>query len=332
MHFLSRIRLMTDNATNIDPPRRKTTWTRRLRWYFERILGNFVYWLARHISRKSAFKLAKFLGDLFYILFKRYRWVCLDGLEIAFGDSLTQKDREKLAYSSAQTLVRTVMDFLRFSIYSKEELLALAVSVEGKEHLESAINRSKGGVIGISAHLGSWEYSGAWVVASGWQLSAVGKEQRDPGITKIMLDIRSAAGIKHISRSKKGQTEIIRALRTKGTVLGLASDQNASHDGVFVDFFGVPTASVKGPAQLALRYDVPVVPIFSLWDGDYYRIEILPEVPLVRTGNGEQDIITNTQAYQKVIEGMIRKYPGQWLWSHRRWKTRPPGLPPLHKH
>jgi KDO2-lipid IV(A) lauroyltransferase len=114
--------------------------------------------------------------------------------------------------------------------------------------------------------------------------------------------------------------------------LGLLSDQNGGRDGVFVDFFGVPASSVRGPAFLALRYDVPVVPIFALWDGDKYRIEILPEVPVTRTGDDETDIRENTQRFQKAIEEMVRKYPGQWLWAHRRWKTRPPGEPPLHRH
>jgi KDO2-lipid IV(A) lauroyltransferase len=198
--------------------------------------------------------------------------------------------------------------------------------------MEAAIARTEGGVIVMAAHIGNWEYCGAWIVASGWPLSAVGKEQRDPGITKIMLDQRLAAGIKHIPRTKRGQTEIVRTIRTKGSVLGLLSDQNGGKDGVFVDFFGVPASSVKGPAVLAMKYKAPVVPIFALWDGDMYKMEIFPELKMANTGDEEKDVLENTQRCQKVIEEMVRKYPGQWLWAHRRWKTRPAGEPPLHRH
>jgi KDO2-lipid IV(A) lauroyltransferase len=147
-----------------------------------------------------------------------------------------------------------------------------------------------------------------------------------------MLEQRAAAGIKHIPRTKRGQMEIVRALKTKGTILGLICDQNGGKDGVFVDFFGLPASSVKGPAALALRYGVPVVPMFTLWDGDLYKVEIQPELELIRSGDEEADILENTGRFQKVIEEMVRRYPEQWLWAHRRWKTRPPGEPPIHKH
>ncbi len=310
----------------------KPPWTLRVRWRIERVLGLFIYWLARRISRKSALKLADFLGGVLFRLFKKYRLVCMDGLTIAFGDKFTDEEKLEIIRKSQTNLVRTVMDFLRFEKYSREEFLALAVSVTGREHLEAAMERSSGGVIGLTGHLGSWEYSGAWTVMSGWRLVAVGKEQRDPGITKIMLDSRAAVGIKHIPKTKRGNLELIRALKTKGTILGLISDQNGGKDGIFIDFFGVPASSVKGPAYLALRYNVPVVPIFALWDGDNYRIEILPEVELIRTDDEDSDVLANTQRFQKVIEDMVRKYPDQWLWAHRRWKTRPKGEPPLHLH
>ena len=315
-----------------DQEPKKVPLTIRLRWKLERVFGIFMYWLARRMSRKRSLSLANRLGEIFVRLFPRYRMVCIDGVTIAFGNEYSPGEIRRIAKASQINLMRTVMDFLRFGLYSKEELLALGPVVKGKEHMENAIAKSPGGVIGLTAHLGSWEYCGAWVVASGWRVSAVGKEQRDPGITRIMLEQRAAAGIKHIPRTKRGQMEIVRALKTKGTVLGLISDQNGGKDGVFVDFFGVPASSVKGPAALALRYGVPVVPMFTLWDGDLYKVEIQPELELIRSGDEEADILENTGRFQKVIEEMVRRYPEQWLWAHRRWKTRPPGEPPIHKH
>ncbi len=318
------------NQSKLSQPR--APWYHRLRWRFERGLGIFMYWLVRKLRRKTALNLARTLGALAFRMFKKYRLVCLDGLTIAFGDRYSHEEKLAIAKESQTNLVKTVMDFLRFGMYSKNEFLGFASTVTGRERLVKAFEKSDGGVIGLTAHLGSWEYCGAWVVAEGWNLSAVGKEQRDPGITKIMLEQRSAAGIKHIPRSRRGNLELVRALKTKNTILGLISDQNGGGAGEFVDFFGVKASSAKGPAFLARKYNVPVVPIFALWEGDNYRIEILPEVEVVRTDDEEADLHENTQRFQKVIEDMVRKYPGQWLWAHRRWKTRPEGQPPLHMH
>jgi len=311
---------------------RKAPFLIRVRWRIERVLGQFIYWLARRLTRERALKLADFLGMLLFKLFKRYRLVCMDGLEIAFGDKYTPEERLELTRQSQRNLIRTVMDFLRFEKYTNEEFLKLAVKVEGREHLERAAERSEGGIIVLTGHLGSWEYAGGWLCTTGHKLYAVGKEQRDPGITKIMLEIRAAVGVKHIPSSKRGNLELIRALKKKGAILGLIADQNGGKDGIFVDFFGIPASSVRGPAYLALRYDVPVVPVWVLWEGDKYRVEVSPEVEITRTGDDERDIQENTQMMQKLIEEKVRKYPGQWLWAHRRWNTRPEGQPPLHKH
>jgi len=310
--------------------RRDVPWTIRARWRIERVLGYFIFWLAGRLSRKSALKLANFLGWVLFKLFRKYRQVCIDGLKIAFKDEYTDEEIYELARQSQYNLVRTVMDFLKFRQYSKEELLALAPVVEGREYLEAASARSDGGVIGFTGHFGSWEYCGAWLVASGWQLYAVGKEQRDPGVTKLMLDARTAVGIKHISKGGQGNRELIRSIKEKNAILGLLSDQNGGKDGIFVDFFGHQASSVRGPAAIARRYGIPVVPLFAFWDGDKYRIEIYPEVELSVTDDEDADEVVNTQSFMKVLEGMVRKYPGQWLWAHRRWKTRPPGEPPLH--
>jgi KDO2-lipid IV(A) lauroyltransferase len=118
-----------------------------------------------------------------------------------------------------------------------------------------------------------------------------------------------------------------------GETVGILMDTNMTPpQGVFVDFFGVPACTASGLARIALRTDAMVVPGFTIWDEALgkYRLRFDPAVELVRTGNLEADIVTNTQKFKKVIEDYVRKYPEQWLWVHRRWKTRPEGQPPLY--
>ena len=102
--------------------------------------------------------------------------------------------------------------------------------------------------------------------------------------------------------------------------------------GIFVDFFGIPACTASGLARIALRTDAAVVPTFTIWDAELgkYRLRFDPAVELVRTGDLEADIKANTQKFTSIIEDYVRKYPEQWLWVHRRWKTRPPGEAPLY--
>jgi KDO2-lipid IV(A) lauroyltransferase len=118
-----------------------------------------------------------------------------------------------------------------------------------------------------------------------------------------------------------------------GETVGILMDTNMTPpQGVFVDFFGIPACTASGLARIALRTDATVVPGFTIWDEALgkYRLRFDPAVELARTGNLEADIVANTQKFTKVIEDYVRKYPEQWLWVHRRWKTRPEGQPPLY--
>jgi KDO2-lipid IV(A) lauroyltransferase len=118
-----------------------------------------------------------------------------------------------------------------------------------------------------------------------------------------------------------------------GEIVGILMDTNMTPpQGVFVNFFGIPACTASGLARIALRTDAAVVPSFTIWDHTLrkYRLRFDPAIKLVRTGNDEEDIVTNTQLFTKIIEDYVRRYPDQWLWVHRRWKTRPPEEPGLY--
>jgi len=119
----------------------------------------------------------------------------------------------------------------------------------------------------------------------------------------------------------------------KGETVGILMDTNMTPpQGIFVDYFKIPACTASGLARIALRTDAAVVPGFTIWDPVLrkYRLHFDPAVELVRTGNDETDIAANTQLFTKIIEDYVRRYPDQWLWVHRRWKTRPAGEPSLY--
>jgi KDO2-lipid IV(A) lauroyltransferase len=115
--------------------------------------------------------------------------------------------------------------------------------------------------------------------------------------------------------------------------VGILMDTNMTPpQGAFVNFFGIPACTAVGIARVALHADAAVVPAFTIWDPILrkYRVEFSPAVELVRTRNNEADVLANTRRFNQVLEDYVRKYPDQWLWVHRRWKTRPAGEPPLY--
>ena len=123
------------------------------------------------------------------------------------------------------------------------------------------------------------------------------------------------------------------AAMKKGEIVGILMDTNMTPpQGIFVDFFGIPACTASGLARIALRTDAAVVPGFTIWDPALrkYRLRFDPAVELIRTGDDDADTAANTQLFTKIIEDYVRKYPDQWLWVHRRWKTRPEGQPPLY--
>jgi KDO2-lipid IV(A) lauroyltransferase len=125
---------------------------------------------------------------------------------------------------------------------------------------------------------------------------------------------------------------LIAAMR-KGESVGVLMDTNMTPpQGVFVDFFGKPAYAATGIARVALRTDAAVVPVFMIWDSvlSRYRLRFEPALELTRTGDEDADTIANTAHFTKTIEETVRRFPDQWLWVHRRWKTRPEGEPPIY--
>jgi KDO2-lipid IV(A) lauroyltransferase len=120
---------------------------------------------------------------------------------------------------------------------------------------------------------------------------------------------------------------LLAALRNNETI-GILMDTNMTPpQGVFADFFGVPACTASGLARVALKTDAAVVPGFAIWDKAVgkYRLQLQPALSLIRTSDNEADVVANTAMFNRVLEAVIRKYPEQWLWVHRRWKTRPQG-------
>jgi Kdo2-lipid IVA lauroyltransferase/acyltransferase len=204
------------------------------------------------------------------------------------------------------------------------------IAVEGLEHLAAAGAQGKG-VILFTGHVGAWELSSFGLSLFGHPLSFLVRRIDNPKIEAMIDRLRSGSGNRTIDK-RSAAREMLAILRDGGT-LGILVDLNTlDREAIFVDFFGIPAATTFIVAKLALRTGAAVLPVFAPWDDDskHFRLKIGAPLPIERTGDEAEDVRRLTQQYTRVVEDYVRRYPDQWLWIHRRWKTRPEGEPEIY--
>jgi KDO2-lipid IV(A) lauroyltransferase len=289
-------------------------------WPFIRILGA----LPRPLSRAFAIGLAQAV----YLLHVRLRRVGMRNLELAFPEK-SIAERKRILRGEFTSLGRQLSEVCQFPRYMKENVDQVVV-YQGLENYQRAHAHGKG-VIFLTAHFGAWELSAFAHSLHGHWLHIVMRPMDNQYLDRLIQSYRCMHGNKTV-----GKDDFVRGLLSAmkaGETVGILMDTNMTPpQGVFVDFFGIPACTASGLARIALRTDAAVVPGFTIWDGTLgkYRLRFDPALELIRTGDLEEDIVANTQRFTSVIEDYVRKYPEQWLWVHRRWKTRPEGQPPLY--
>jgi KDO2-lipid IV(A) lauroyltransferase len=268
------------------------------------------------------------LGQIVHLLHRRLRRVGMRNLQLAFPE-LADSERRRVLRRLFTNLGRQLGDFCRFPRYRHQDISQLAV-YDGYENFERAHDRGKG-VLFLTAHFGGWEVSSFMHALHGHPLHILVRPLDNACLDRLVTRYRTLSGNRTIPKQDFARA-MLEALRA-GETVGILMDQNMLPEhGVFVDFFGIPACTSTLMARMALRTDAAVVPGFCLWDAALrrYRVRFEPAMETIRSGNEDADIVANTAAYTKVIEDYARRYPDQWLWVHRRWKTRPPGEPPLY--
>ena len=284
-------------------------------WPFLKIMGI----LPRPLARGFAIAVAQ----LVYLLHFRLRQVGMRNLAMVFPEkSLTE--RRRILRGVFSSLGRQLAELCQFPRYTAENLGDVVV-YDGLDNFQEAYSRGKG-VLFLTAHFGGWELSAFAHSLHGHWLHVVMRPMDNPYLDRLLQSYRTMHGNKVVPKDDfvRGLLGAMRA----GETVGILMDTNMTPpQGVFVDFFGIPACTASGLARIALRTDAAVVPGFTIWEKAMgkYRLRFDPAVQLIRTGNLEADVIANTQKFTTIIEEYARKYPDQWLWVHRRWKTRPEG-------
>jgi len=261
------------------------------------------------------------LGQMVYLLHGRLRRVGQRNLGLAFP-AMPAAQRSRILRGVFTSLGRQLGVFCHFPRYNSRNIGRLVI-YDGFENFERAHALGKG-VLFLTAHFGGWEISSFMHALHGHPLHILVRPLDNPYLDRLVTRYRTLSGNRTIPKQDfaRGMLAALRA----GETVGILMDQNMTPEqGVFVEFFGIPACTSTLLARMALRTGAAVVPGFCLWDSALrkYRLRFEPALETIRTGNEEADIITNTAVYTKVIEDYARRYPDQWLWVHRRWKTRP---------
>jgi KDO2-lipid IV(A) lauroyltransferase len=258
--------------------------------------------------------LSRKIGDLLFVAGDRRRGIALDNLSIAYGDSLTIQEKERLARESMRNLVTSLMELSRIpAMLSRVEG---RFEFEGTEVLDRAFARGKG-VIAVISHLGSWEYLGFLPYLRGYPCSVVVRGTSNPYISRWIERLRLATTLSPIPR-KHSIRQVLSELQ-KNHLVAFLTDQWAGHRAIVVDFFGKPTATTSIPARLARKTGAALVPGYCLRTAPgRYKILIKPEVSIDWDHEDWEHVVT--RKLNHVLEHEIRRHPEQWIWTHRRWK------------
>ena len=280
------------------------------------------YWIALLVlkslevsPRSFAERLARFYACLLDLALPRLRRTALRNLEMAMPQ-LGRDERRRLVDGVFRSIARLLLAFARFPRIARDNVSEW-IRCEGREHYEEGLRRGRG-ILFATAHLGNWELSAFAHALLAAPMHVVVRPLDNPKIDALVESRRTLLGNRIIEK-KDAARGILRALAANEAV-GILIDQNASlEEGVFVDFFGVPACANAGFAKIAARSGATVIPGFALWSESERRYVLRFYPPVEMTG----DTVEDTRRLQRQLENVIREYPDQWLWIHRRWKTRP---------
>jgi len=297
----------------------RASFGQRVEYWCLRLLVGTVGVLPRPLARAAGAA----LGWMIYLLLSRLRRVGQRNLAMAFPEK-SEAERDKILRGVYRSLGWQLAEFCRMQRYTAENAGKL-IRYEGLENYLAA--RAKGkGVFVLTGHLGAWELSSFYHSLAGYPMSMVIRRLDNPLVDAYVNGIRSMHGNRVIHKD-----DFARGLLTamqQGETVGILMDTNMTPpQGVFVPFFGVQACTASGLARVALRSEAAVLPGFLVWDAaeKRYVLHFGPELELIRGGDAAENIVANTALFTATIESYVRRYPDQWLWVHRRWKTRPQG-------
>lgn len=293
---------------------------KRLKYYFEYSLFMTLNVVARALPRRLTLKLGAALGACTPYLLPKRRQIAYDNLRRAFPEKSEAEIRSIMA-RMFRHLGKIAFEMLLVDTFKAGRDLERFFDVHGLEHLREAYALNRGVII-LTGHLGFWEVGTFFFGALGFPADFVAKQIRNPYISRHFEKLREAGGGRVLD-ARKGARKIVRSLAEKRVVCILLDQHTSPKTSVKVDFFGRPAYTTPIITQIAMKYDVPIVPVFNYrTEDDRYQVYFEPALRLPNDPSPET-IVEQTALLTAHIEAAIRKAPHQWFWVHRRWRDKP---------
>jgi Kdo2-lipid IVA lauroyltransferase/acyltransferase len=289
-------------------------------WMAVKLLALPPRWVARKIGAT--------VGSLALMLTPRLRRVGDQNLRLAFPEK-TAVEREQILRKLYRNLGWLLAEFCQMPRYTPERTRSF-IRYEGLEHYLAARDEGKGVLI-LTGHLGAWELSSFYHSLMGYPMSIVIRRLDNPLVDNLVNRIRCLHG-NHVLHKDDFARGLLAAMR-RGETVGILMDTNMTPpQGSFVDFFGHAACTGSGLARVARKTGARVLPGFLLWEeaSQQYVLRFGAPLTLSCSENAEAAALADTALFTNVVETYIRQYPEQWLWVHRRWKTRPEGEPAIY--
>lgn len=294
-----------------------------VRTYTEYAVAWIILRALELLPRALALKVGQAVGALAYLVLPHLRRHAEANLRLALPE-LDEQQRMAIKRGVFRNLGRLLGEVSQFPKLNRANIEKIVV-YEGRQNYLNAVAQGRG-VILLTGHIGAWELSVYAHSIYGYPMAFLKRNVDNPLVERLAESRRARYGNRSID--KKGSVRDVLKTLKAGGVVGILADLNATREeGVFCDFFGVPACTTAGVATLALRTGAVVLPGYLIWDeaARVHRLHFEKPLETINTGNQKEDVQTNTARYTQALEAAIRRHPEQWLWIHRRWRTRPEG-------
>jgi KDO2-lipid IV(A) lauroyltransferase len=282
-------------------------------------LAKSLSFLLRFLPISWCLGIARGLGSLVYLLSIKRRQIGYVNLKFAFGSAYSPCQRRRIIKKAYQNLAQNVLEMLALPKidvnYAKRY-----IKIEGQEKIREALKKGNG-IIFLSGHFGNWELSSIYSGLQGLPPKVLARRQKFRRLNGFLNRMRESKGCIVVTKGMATR-EIFKSLKENQAV-GILADQDAGKKGVFIDFFHRPASTHNGAVRMALSTGAVILPAFIIREkGPYHRLVI--EDPLNEGHKNEQiDTISVLKSFNSLLESYIRRYPSQWLWMHKRWKSTP---------
>ncbi len=280
-------------------------------------------WLIDNIPSRISYVISHFLLAIGYVFIARHKRIAGESMDIAFGNTKPEAEKKALIKKCFFDFGYGMFELLY--CLSHPQAIDKKISLEGLPYLEAALAKGKG-VVAVTAHFGNFPLMMLYFARKKYPISCIIRPTRDEDLTKLLHQKREQAGLKTIYAVPRIEcvNQSLKALRSN-EILFIPVDQNfGSGSGVYVDFFGQKAATATGPIVFARRTEAVVLPMFIVHEGkDNHRIIIEAPINIEEKSDDRETLTFNMSTITRLVEQYVRKYPSEWAWMHRRWKSKP---------